>query len=170
MRRLAMLTLVAALAVTACSSDQEASTTVQAEPGSTTPEITVADDATADLPAATNAVTTTPAADTISVSDPESSAATDSVTEDDLTLFIAAAERALEGTSQEAAIFDDPEIYIALAQTSCAQFSTGESFKQIATDLLADLDTDDSQDETRLVGAILGAATQTLCPENGDKI
>lgn len=173
MRRLTMLTLAATLAVTACSSDQQASTTsttVQAEPGSTTPEVTVADDATADLPAATNAATTTPAADTISVPDPESSAAADSVTEDDLTLFIAAAERALEGTSQQAAIFDDPEIYIALAQTSCTRFSTGASFEQIATDLLADLDTDDAQDETRLVGAILGAATQTLCPEHADKI
>jgi hypothetical protein len=94
----------------------------------------------------------------------------DSVTEDDLTLFIAAAERSLEGTSQESALLDDPEIYIALAQISCDRFSAGEQFDQIAIDLLADIDTDDSDDETRLVGAILGAATQTLCPEHADKI
>lgn len=92
------------------------------------------------------------------------------VTEDDLALFIAAAERSLEGTSQESAVFDDPEIYIALGQVSCDRFSNGEKFDEISLDLLADIDTDQADDETRLVGAILGAATQTLCPEHADEI
>lgn len=172
MRRLMMLAIVATLAATACSSDEATSLTApaaQADSGSKETDLSVpvgteagarAEAAPAPTPAPENADST---------SDPAPTTA-DVVTEDDLTLFIAAAERALEGTSQETAVFDDPEIYIALGQASCDRFSAGETFEQIATDLLADIDTDDSNDETRLVGAILGAATQTLCPEHADRI
>jgi len=175
MRRLTMLISAAVLVVSSCSSADESSTPVpsasteQSDSASTntdpaTPDVSVAVATDETEPATTDvAESSAPATDpTTTVAGP--------VTEDDLTLFIAAAERALEGTSQESAIFDDAEIYIALGQASCDRFSSGETFEQIATDLLADLDTDEADDETRLVGAILGAATRTLCPEHADKI
>jgi hypothetical protein len=165
MRRLLMLAIVATLVAASCSSDDATSITAPADSASTETDLSV--------PIGTEAVVApapTPAPeDAGSTPDPAPTTA-DVVTEDDLTLFIAAAERALEGTSQETAVFDDPEIYIALGQASCDRFSAGATFEQIATDLLADIDTDDSNDETRLVGAVLGAATQTLCPEHADKI
>jgi hypothetical protein len=179
MRRLTMLAIVATLVASSCSSDEATSTTppsvpgTQADSGSTDPdtdtELSVPVDTEADEPTETESSTTAPTEDDDSTSDPVPTIV-DVVTEDDLTLFIAATERALEGTSQESAVFDDPEIYIALGQASCDRFSAGESFEKIATDFLVDIDTDESDDETRLVGAILGAATLTLCPEHADKI
>jgi hypothetical protein len=53
----------------------------------------------------------------------------DEITDDDLTRFIAAAEVPLQGTSLEGVVFEAPEIYIAIAQVSCARFSDGETFK-----------------------------------------
>lgn len=172
-----MLAIVATLAASSCSSDEATSTTTPSAPATqadsdstdTETELSVPVDTDAGTHAETEPATTTPAENAGSTSNAAPTTA-DVVTEDDLTLFIAAVERPLEGTSQESAVFDDPEIYIALAQAACARFSAGEGFEQIATDFLADIDTDGSDDETRLVGAILGAATQTLCPEHADKI
>jgi hypothetical protein len=175
MRRLMMLAIVATLAATACSSDEATSLTApaapaaQADSGAKETDLSVPVGTEAGAPAEAAPAPTPAPENADSTPDPAPTTA-DVVTEDDLTLFIAAAERALEGTSQETAVFDDPEIYIALGQASCDRFSAGATFEQIATDLLADIDTDDSNDETRLVGAVLGAATQTLCPEHADKI
>lgn len=173
MRRLTMLTIVATLVASSCAGDDSTTTpstpATQSESASvdTDPLVPVATETAA--PAETAPSTTILEESSAPTTAPTATVA-DPVTEDDLTLFIAAAERSLEGTSQESAVFDDPEIYIALGQASCDRFSTGEKFDQIAIDLLTDIDTDDSDDETRLVGAILGAATQTLCPEHADKI
>ena len=174
MRRLTMLTVVATLAASSCASDDAASTTTPSTPAAQSESASVDTDpsdaaVTEPAPAETTAATNGVADGSAPTTAPPTTV-DDSVTEDDLTLFIAAAERSLEGTSQESALLDDPEIYIALGQISCDRFSAGEQFDQIAIDLLADIDTDDSDDETRLVGAILGAATQTLCPEHADKI
>jgi hypothetical protein len=172
MRRLMMLAIVATLAATSCSSDEATSITApaaQADSGSkeTDPSVAIGTEAGAPEEAS---LATTPAPENADQTPDPAPTTTDVVSEDDLTLFITAAERSLEGTSQESAVFDDPEIYIALGQASCDRFSAGATFEQIATDILADIDTDDSNDETRLVGAILGAATQTLCPEHADRI
>ena len=95
----------------------------------------------------------------------------DVVTEDDLTVFIAAVERALAGTILEGAVLDDPEIYIALAQSACVRFTDGQDFDAIATDLLASLASSDADtDAATLVGALLGAATRTICPEHADRL
>lgn len=169
MRRLTMLTVVATLVACSCSGGDSATTP--------SPPVTRAESGAVDTVPSVPVATETPASAesvTAATSSPERSAPTtpaaDPVTEDDLVLFIAAAERSLEGTSQQSAVFDDPELYIALGQASCDRFSTGEAFDQIAIDLLRDIDTEDSDDETRIVGAILGAATQTLCPEHADKM
>ncbi len=54
-------------------------------------------------------------------------------------------------------MIDAPEIYIALAQASCARFSAGDSFDQIATDPLSQLaDAGSTDDNERLVGALAG--------------
>ena len=162
MRRHATLAILAALTVSSCSSDATSapgdrpdSATELAGTGAQAPVQSGPDPATAE---------------TVDSAPTSVATSTDVVTEEDLTLFIAAAERTLEGTAQESVVFDDPEIYIALAQISCDRFSAGETFEQIATDLLADIETDAAADETRLVGAVLGAATQTLCPKHADKI
>jgi hypothetical protein len=86
------------------------------------------------------------------------------VTQEDLVRFVAATEAAIAGTPDAGVVAEQPETYIALAQAACARFSGGESFESVATDLLADLD--ESGTGERLVGAILGAATRTICPEH----
>lgn len=175
MRQLTMFIAAATLVVSSCSGDDETSTPVPSAPTEQSDSDSTSIDPSTPVvsdPVATDETepaTTEVAESSAPATDPTTTAA-GPVTEDDLTLFIAAAERALEGTSQESAIFDDAEIYIALGQASCDRFSSGETFEQIATDLLTDLDTDEADDETRLVGAILGAATRTLCPEHADKI
>lgn len=169
MRRLTLLTLIAVLAGSACSSDPEEAEVTTSSISDATESSGVNDSVPASAaPDGTDEVTTSSAENTTPTPEPEPPS-TGAVTEDDLTLFIAAAERALEGTSQEAAIFDDPDIYIAIAQTSCDRLSAGDPFEEIAIDLLADLTTDGAEDETRLVGAILGAATQTICPVHANK-
>ena len=164
MRRLTMLAVVAALVASSCSSEQTSptATTSQSDSGA---DLSVPVESTTGAPDESG-----PAATPADSTQDPAPTTDDVVTAEELTLFIAAAERTLEGTAQESAVFDDPEIYIALGQISCDRFSAGETFGQIATDLLADIDTADAADETRLVGAILGAATQTICPEHADKI
>ena len=92
------------------------------------------------------------------------------VSQADLVRFIAAAETVLKGTSNEGIVYDAPEIYIAIAQAACARFTAGESLQQVAGELLTQLASTDPTDDKRLVGAILGAATQTICPENAGVI
>lgn len=84
------------------------------------------------------------------------------VTEDDLAVFVAAAERTLGGTALEGTILDAPEIYVAIAQSACARFEAGDAFDVVASELLDTLDSG-SNDDAILVGAVLGAATQTVC-------
>jgi hypothetical protein len=86
------------------------------------------------------------------------------VTEDDLVRFVAATEAAIAGTPDAGIVEEQPEEYIALAQAACARFTAGESFDSVAADLLAELDRSGTGE--RLVGALLGAATRTICPEH----
>lgn len=161
-RRTRCLALLLTALVAACSGDRLGS------PDAATPAASVpAEPAAVDRSSASTGDTADEAA---RASAPEAAApAGDAVSADDLTLFIAAAERALAGTAQQDAVFDDPDIYIAIAQASCARFSDGDEFDQIAADVLVDTSTG-SADETRLVGAVIGAATQTICPEHADAI
>lgn len=172
MRRLTALALMAGLAVTACSSSDDADSadsTLAEDSRQDAVDSSEADtDSAVSVPAQTP-VSSTGSADEVTVtSDPPTPGI---VTEADLARFIAATEEALQGTDQAGVVMDAPEIYIALAQASCARFSAGESFDQIASGLLSELADGGSRDDNeRLVGAILGAATRTLCPEHADKI
>lgn len=141
-----VLVVVAGLAVAACSTSEP-----------------IADSTTSTLSSAsTTSTTSSTSTTTAQVFDP--------VTEEDLIRFVAATEYALRGTAQEGVVYDAPEIYVAIAQEACARFSDGEDFDQVAADLIADLSSAGLSNEDRLVGAILGAATQTICPEHAGKV
>jgi hypothetical protein len=175
MRRLTAFALMAGLAVTACSSSDDADNagaTVTEDSQQDAVDSSFADTgSTVSVPAQTP-VSSTGSSDEGVVDQATSDASTpEVVTEADLARFIAATEEALQGTDQAGVVIDAPEIYIALAQAACARFSAGDSFDQIATDLLSQLaDAGSTDDNERLVGAMMGAATRTLCPEHADKI
>lgn len=184
MQPLAKTVLVASLAMTACSSgDTESQPTVSvssvtdsttaattAPPVATTePAVDVGQSTAVDSTDAPRDSTST-TAPTTQLADSPVPTTGDAITGDDLTRFIAAAEVPLRGTSLEGVVFEAPEIYIAIAQVACARFTDGDTFEEIADDLLAQLESDASDDDQRLVGAIIGAATRTICPEHADKI
>ncbi len=174
MRRLTALALMAGLALTACSSSDDANSadaTVTEDSQQDAVDSSADSDSTVSLPAQTP-VSSTELSDEGVVDQATTDASTpEIVSEADLARFVAATEEALHGTDQAGVVIDAPEIYIALAQASCARFSAGDSFDQITTDLLGQLaDAGSTDDNERLVGAIVGAATRTLCPEHADKI
>ena len=189
MRHVATIAALASLAVAGCSSsvDQsESSTSVSLIPAESVVETTVpapstgvSAASTVPGPAETTPSTAAPATASVEttaapvITEPPATAApttTDVVTEDDLIRFIAAAEVPIEGTSLEGVVFDTPEIYIAIAQSACVRFTQGDGFGEIAADLLIDLESGKPADDEALVGALLGAATRTICPEHADKI
>jgi hypothetical protein len=92
------------------------------------------------------------------------------ISDDDLVRFVAAVETAIDGSRSAGLVFETPEIYIALAQAACARFSDGASFDEIAASMLAELGSDRPDDDERLVGAVIGAATRTICPEHRDQV
>ena len=95
--------------------------------------------------------------------------ASSAVTEDDLARFVAASESAVAGTSVEGVVFDAPEIYIAIAQASCARFTEGDTLEQVVNDHLDATGAESAADE-ELIGAVLGAAVETICPEHTSKL
>lgn len=159
MRRVIAFAAVAGFAFAACSSAEEAKIEPNAS-ATETSQTVLADQPVDDTAAATTTTTTT-------TTNPP---ALDPITEDDLVRFIAATEAVLQGTEQEGVVYGSPEIYIAIAQAACARFSAGDDFDEIADDLLAEFAEAGLEGEERLVGAILGAATKTICPEHADKI
>ena len=94
----------------------------------------------------------------------------DEVTEDDLARFIAATEAALVDTNIEGVVLEAPEIYIAIDQASCARFTQGENLEQIVNDHLSDTAAATDTDDEHLIGAVLGAAVETICPEHAAKL
>lgn len=93
------------------------------------------------------------------------------VTEYDLQRFLAAAEFAIAGSDYEGAIYESPEIYIAIAQAFCARMGQGDGIGQIAKDYLAAANITKADDEDlQFVGALLGAGVETLCPEHASKL
>jgi hypothetical protein len=177
MQRLTSLPIMSAIVMSAivgsaCSRSETSSS-------STSPSRTVTATATPTVPApptsappvptqtlaavATTAVATSVEAALVSTTSIE-------LPEDELVRFVAAVETVLEGTALEGAVYNAPEIYIAIAQAACASFTAGESFDDVSADLLTELRSSNPDDDNRLVGAILGAATQTLCPEHANLI
>ena len=169
MHRLAYYTaaLVMVIAFAGCSSSAATTTTVTSttDAGSTT--TVVQSPVTTAVETAPTAVTpTTVIVDTTATA----STAAGPVTEDDLVRFLAATESVLKGTALEGVVYDAPEIYIALAQSACARFTAGDSFDAVAADLVAAVASANAEDDQRLIGAILGAATHTICPEHADLV
>lgn len=161
-RRLARVTVVAVVSLAGCSSSASTvtpTTTTVALPTDTNgPTVSTVGPS---VSATTEAVPTTSMA----------AAADGAVTEADLVRFIEATESVLSGTSWEGAVYGAPEIYIALAQSACARFTNDQSFEVVAADLLtAVAGADANDDDERLVGALLGAATRTICPEHADLV
>ena len=153
MRHLMTLAVAAGLVASACSS----TTSGSALEGTEIP--TTAETVAADISGP--AVGETDA-------DDEVVALAGAVTEDDLARFIASAEAALTGTRHEGVVLDSAELYIALAQTSCARFSAGHSLQDIVDDLLGTPQA--AADDNHLAGAILGAGVATICPDHTGKV
>jgi hypothetical protein len=100
----------------------------------------------------------------------QAGASADDITQEDLTRFVAATEAALAGGAMEGVVLDAPEIYIAIAQVSCARFSQGDTLEQIVADHLAETAPTPGANDEQLIGAVLGAGVETICPEHGTKI
>lgn len=166
MHRLLTLAAVAAIALAACSNSGTAGN--ETDPNVS---ITLSDRSTTTSAPLSPQTASAPAnGATVAAAETTALPATGTVTEDDLSRFLAATETVLKGTANQGVVYDAPEIYIAIAQTACARFSAGETFRQVANDLLTELATTSPDDDNQLVGAILGAATQTICPEHADLI
>ena len=178
MHRVLTLTVAAALSLVACSDsepadDESAATTTTtivdttaATTTSTARTTTTANTTTVAPSASTTSAASAPADQTTTTAPPSS----DAISRDDLVRFVAATESVLEGTSNEGVVRDAPEIYIAIGQAACARFTAGDTFEQVSNDLLTELASTNPGDDELLVGAILGATTQTICPEHADLI
>lgn len=158
-----------ALALAACSSKQDSSQTANEGGNDAAVTQTIAPATTTSTSPVTTTSTTAAPADTVSATT-STVPSPGAVSQADLVRFIAATETVLKGTSNEGIVYDAPEIYIAIAQAACARFTAGDSLQQVAGDLLTQLASSNPTDDKRLVGAILGAATQTICPENAGVI
>ena len=155
-----------AVVTTGVNSDAPSpSSTEGAVPGTsprTAPEV--------DEPAVVASTSTEPVAPTVAPVATIAEEQPDEVTAADLARFVAATESAIEGTASAGLVLEAPEIYVALAQAACARFTEGASFDEIANGMLAELGPDPTADDERLVGAVIGAATRTICPEHADRV
>jgi hypothetical protein len=166
-RHLAVVAVVVGLIAASCSDTESVTDTANSDqPDAETSETDETD--------ATESATTSESANSSDSTGGDSSdvstSVPDAVTEEDLARFIAATEAALVGTSAEGLILEAPEIYIAIAQASCARFTQGDSLQQIVNDHLDDNDTTPVADDEQLIGALLGAAVETICPEHAAKV
>ncbi|MEO6122869.1 MAG: DUF732 domain-containing protein [Ilumatobacteraceae bacterium] len=162
MHRLVTLAAVAAIALTACSDSGTTS-------NQTAPNVTITPSSTSTTTSAPRTPETASSpteADTVATTATTALSAPGIVTQDDLVRFVAATESVLMGTPNQGIVYDSPEIYIAIAQAACARLSEGKTFDQVSSDLLTQLASTHPDDDNRLVGAILGAATHTICPEH----
>lgn len=168
-RRLVALATLAVLTLGACSSSETAGSELPAGADTTLANPAASASTTTSAPVAREASSTVPAQDA-AVTTTTALSPTGAVSRDDLVRFIAATETVLQGTPNQGVVYDAPEIYIAIAQAACARFTAGDSFDAVANDLLVQLASANPADDKKLVGAILGAATQTICPEHAGLI
>ena len=165
---------IAALTLAACSStphNADPASTATNTAGGGTVHSASGPTTTATLTAMSSASTAPPDPTTTSTATTTTTATgVGTVSQDDLVRFIAATETVLKGTPDEGVVYASPEIYIAIAQSACARFAAGDTLQTVANDLLTQLATTNPTGDKRLVGAILGAATRTICPENSGVI
>jgi hypothetical protein len=87
--------------------------------------------------------------------------------DEDLVVFIAAGERMLADGPYEGVIHESPEIYVAVAQSFCDRLDEGLGVNRIVNDFAVEggFDLTDSGDRI-LIGSVLGAGVETLCPRH----
>ncbi len=153
MRSLWLLVLL--VAGTACGG--KAVTTDPAALPDQSENATVATDAATTIPAVSTAPTST-------VADPTAVEA-DTPAYD---VFLAAVADTLDGTRFEGAPFEDPEVFAATGLLFCERMAQGEAGEQVVVEFLSELAGGDATladgDQLVLTGALMGAATETLCP------
>jgi hypothetical protein len=86
--------------------------------------------------------------------------------DDAVVVFIAAVEETLTGTSYEGAALADPDVFVATGRLFCDQLDAGDDIDTVLarylTELAGGVDAA-GDDELVLAGAVLGAATVSLC-------
>lgn len=84
-------------------------------------------------------------------------------------VFLAAVAETVEGTGFDGVPFDDPELTVATGLLLCERLSDGADVDEIVVDYLAELTDGEvataDDDQLTLTGALVGAATEALCPE-----
>jgi hypothetical protein len=90
--------------------------------------------------------------------------------EADLARFLAAANFVLRGTNLEAEILAAPQTYVGLGQLACVDMAAGSTVEQVVSTHLESATDEERADEARLIGAVLGAAVETICPDQADKL
>lgn len=114
--------------------------------------------------------TATAAASTSQLPDPSPTTAAPPTAVPDLTVFIAAIDDALEGTTYEGAALDDPEVFIGVGQLFCELLSEGTTVDAVLTEYLTALEDDATrtvaEDDAFVAGVIMGASIEAICPEH----
>lgn len=84
-------------------------------------------------------------------------------------VFLAAVAETVEGTAFEGVPFDEAELTVATGLLLCERLADGADVDEIVVDYLAELTDGDvasaDDDQLTLTGALVGAATEALCPE-----
>ncbi len=89
------------------------------------------------------------------------------IDDEDLVVFIAAGERMLADGPYEGVIHESPEIYVAVAQSFCRRLDEGVDVNRIVNDFAVEGDFDLTAGGDRtLIGSVLGAGVETLCPRH----
>jgi hypothetical protein len=153
---LAAAALAAILALTGCTSSEDAS----ASTSSPTPADESSVGSTGGLAFHDEAAT----ADGGALDTGDAGAGTD---DEDLVVFIAAGERMLADGPYEGVIHESPEIYVAVAQSFCGRLDEGVDVNRIVNDFAVEGGFDLSANGDRtLIGSVLGAGVETLCPRH----
>lgn len=130
-------------------------------------------DQSENAPAAADLATTIPAVSIALSSTAPSSTAPSSTAVEAHTpaydVFLAAVADTLEGTRFDGAPFEDPEVFAATGLLFCERMVQGAAGEQVVVEYLSELAGGDATladgDQLVLSGALMGAATETLCPQ-----
>lgn len=88
----------------------------------------------------------------------------------DLTVFIAAINDAMAGTSYEDAALEDAEVFIAVGRLFCELLDEGATVDEVLSeylDALIDPETGTvAEDDSLVAGVVMGASIEVLCPQH----
>lgn len=97
----------------------------------------------------------------------DESSPSDLVYDEQLVVFIAAGERMLANGPHQGAMYDSPEVYVSVARSFCQRLDDGEAVNRMLADFAAESGLDlTSHDDRILIGSLLGAGVETLCPHH----